>query len=317
MAEGRRYPGVNLPGRPVLSVGEETWLWGWVLFSAVLHVGFVFGFWALPYAPARRPSYPVYTVDLVGGEKIGGPNLNTQPVLEAKAKSKSLEEKPPASAQKKQNQELKTVEKLEKSVKKEKVKPSEKALETKEGITFRTSKKEKPTADSKKEAAEASQAGKELPAQVREKLLQAALDRLKERNQPPPSSKGVGGGQAAPSSGPGEGQGAASLGSGGTGGGIVKGIEFVNYYNRMRQLIKQRWTWGGKKADLEMTVRFGIQENGEIVGIRVTRASGDLSYDETVIRAVTRANPLPPPPESYRKDFMDVELTFRPEDLRS
>jgi hypothetical protein len=24
---------------------------------------------------------------------------------------------------------------------------------------------------------------------------------------------------------------------------------------------------------------------------------------------------LPPPPESYRKDFMDVELTFRPKDL--
>ena len=308
MAEGRRYPGVNLPGRPVLSVGEETWLWGWVLFSAVLHVGFVFGLWALPYAPARRPSYPVYTVDLVGGEKIGGPNLNTQPVLEAKAKSRSLEKEPPASAQKKQKQELKTVGKIENSVKKEKVKTAEKAVETKEGITLR---------GSKKEAAEASQAGKELPAQVREKLLQAALDRLKERNQPPPSSKGVGGGQAAPSSGPGEGQGAASLGSGGTGGGVVKGIEFVNYYNRMRQEIKQRWTWGGKKADLEMTVRFGIQENGEIVGIRVTRASGDPSYDETVIRAVTRANPLPPPPENYRKDFMDVELTFRPEDLRS
>ena len=281
MAEGRRYPGVNLPGRPVLSVGEETWLWGWVLFSAVLHVGFVFGLWALPYAPARRPSYPVYTVDLVGGEKIGGPNLNTQPVLEAKAKSRSLEKEPPASAQKKQKQELKTVGKIENSVKKEKVKTAEKAVETKEGITLR---------GSKKEAAEASQAGKELPAQVREKLLQAALDRLKERNQPPPSSKG---------------------------GGIVKGIEFVNYYNRMRQEIKQRWTWGGKKADLEMTVRFGIQENGEIVGIRVTRASGDPSYDETVIRAVTRANPLPPPPENYRKDFMDVELTFRPEDLRS
>ena len=27
-------------------------------------------------------------------------------------------------------------------------------------------------------------------------------------------------------------------------------------------------------------------------------------------------NPLAPPPQAYRKDFADVELTFRPADLR-
>jgi len=29
-----------------------------------------------------------------------------------------------------------------------------------------------------------------------------------------------------------------------------------------------------------------------------------------------KAVPLPPPPDDYRKDFMNVELTFRPKDLR-
>ncbi|MGH7829264.1 MAG: TonB C-terminal domain-containing protein, partial [Candidatus Binatia bacterium] len=43
--------------------------------------------------------------------------------------------------------------------------------------------------------------------------------------------------------------------------------------------------------------------------------SGDASYDDSVVRALKRASPLPPPPESYRKDFMDVELTFQPKDL--
>jgi len=309
MAEGPRYPGVNLPGRPVLSAGRgEAWLWGWVLFSAVLHMGFVFGLWALPYAPARRPSYPVYTVDLVGGEKIGGTNLDTQPVLEAKAKSKSLEEEPPAPVQTKQRRELKTVEKIEKSVKKEK------APGTKEDLILKGAKKEKPLVESK--SAEASQAEKERLAQLSEKRIQAAVEQIRERSQPPPSSKGAGAGQPAPSAGPGEGQGAASLGQGGTGGGIVKGWEFISYRNRMLQIIKEKWTWGGKRADLEVAVRFGIRENGEIIGIRVTSASGDSSYDDSVMRAVTRAK-LPPPPENYRKDFMDVELTFRPKDLRS
>ncbi len=45
--------------------------------------------------------------------------------------------------------------------------------------------------------------------------------------------------------------------------------------------------------------------------------SGDPSYDASVERAVKRASPLGPPPVAYRKDFADVELTFRPADLAS
>jgi TonB family protein len=83
----------------------------------------------------------------------------------------------------------------------------------------------------------------------------------------------------------------------------------------MRSVIRERWTWVGKRSDLEVKVRFGIQENGEIVGLKVVQRSGDGSYDDSVVRALRRASPLPPPPESYRKDFMDVELTFQPKDL--
>ncbi|TAJ91193.1 TonB C-terminal domain-containing protein, partial [bacterium] len=78
---------------------------------------------------------------------------------------------------------------------------------------------------------------------------------------------------------------------------------------------RERWTWVGKRSDLEVTVRFGIQESGEVVGLKIVQSSGDPSYDDSVFRAIRRASPLPPPPESYRKDFMDVELTFRPKDL--
>jgi colicin import membrane protein len=282
-------------------------LWHWVLFSGVLHLGFVLGLWAVPHMPARRTSYPVYTVDLVGGEKLGGTNLSTQPVPETK--SKSSEQKPPVPVPTKQKRESKTIEKIQISAKKEK------APATKDDLVLKGAKKEKPLPEAK--SAEASQVEKERLAQLNEKRIQAAVEQIRERSQPPPSSKGTVGGQPAPSNGPGEGQGAASLGPGGTGGGIVKAWEFISYRNRMLQMIKEKWTWGGKRVDLEVTVRFGIRENGEITGLRVTSASGDFSYDDAVMRAVSRSNPLPPPPENYRKDFMDVELTFRPKDLRS
>ncbi len=92
-------------------------------------------------------------------------------------------------------------------------------------------------------------------------------------------------------------------------------MDFIIYYNRMRYVIRERWTWVGKRSDLEVTVHFGIRDNGEIVGVKIVQGSGDPSYDDSVFRAIHRASPLPPPPENYRKDFMDVELTFRPKDL--
>jgi len=117
-------------------------------------------------------------------------------------------------------------------------------------------------------------------------------------------------------SGPGEVEGAAAPGQGGRGGGILKGIEFLVYRNRMLNLIKERWAWVGKNTELEVRVRFGVLENGDIVGLKIVDKSGDPSYDDSVLRAMRKAAPLPPPPDDYRKDFLNVELTFRPKDLR-
>jgi TonB family protein len=62
-------------------------------------------------------------------------------------------------------------------------------------------------------------------------------------------------------------------------------------------------------------VQFGIKENGDIIGLRVTQRSGDPTYDESVIRAIKRSSPVSSPPESHRKEFADVEMTFKPSDF--
>jgi TolA protein len=131
---------------------------------------------------------------------------------------------------------------------------------------------------------------------------------------------GVGGG-AAPGGGMGGTEktlnGPAGVGGDGPGGGgTVRGLEFVVYYNGMLNRIKERWTWVGTRSDLRVTVHFSILPSGEITNIRLMERSGDQSYDGSVERAVKSAGPLPPPPEAYRSDFADVELTFRPADLQ-
>lgn len=111
----------------------------------------------------------------------------------------------------------------------------------------------------------------------------------------------------------------SGAGAGNGVGGLVRGMEFVAYHNRMLGQIKESWTWPrtwlSKPGALEVTVGFGVRVDGEIVGVELLQRSGDASFDESVVRAVRRASPLPPPPRSHAREFAQVEVTFRPNDL--
>ncbi len=154
----------------------------------------------------------------------------------------------------------------------------------------------RPSAPAKTEGAATSTLDRELAA---------AVERVGRR-----------GGSGAPGSG-GGGQGPLSVGpgSGPGGGGLIRGIEFLVYYNAMRSRIRDSWAWVGTNQRLKATVRFGIEADGTIVNVRLVKSSGDASYDESVLRAIARVGKLDPPPAEYRRDFADVELEFTPGDL--
>jgi TonB family protein len=165
---------------------------------------------------------------------------------------------------------------------------------------------------------EAKDRGRPTPAGNVDDLLAAAIKGVETRvgkaGTPGLSGAGPGGGQGGTErtlNGP-----AGVGGEGPGGGGAVRGLEFVVYYNQMLTRIKESWTYVGDRNDLRVTVRFSILDSGEITDIRLTERSGDPGYDASVERAIKRAGPLTPPPQAYRKDFADVELTFRPADLR-
>ena len=58
---------------------------------------------------------------------------------------------------------------------------------------------------------------------------------------------------------------------------------------------------------------FGIRADGEILGLKLLKSSGDGAFDESAVRAVRRANPLPWPPRSHLREFSSVEFTFKPD----
>ena len=159
-----------------------------------------------------------------------------------------------------------------------------------------------------KVAADAKTAKEAAAAKQRDEQIAAAIRHVEQRT-------GVRGGGTGnkPADQPG---GPISVGPGEGAGGTIKGVEYLLYYNQLLTRIKQSWAWAGTDRALEAVVRFNVTENGEVVNVRITQASGDASYDASVERAVRAVNPLPPPPETYRKEFSDVELTFSPEQMQ-
>jgi colicin import membrane protein len=313
MARDSSAPTISLRERSFYAGGSDGKLSKWVVFSLCLHAGLITALFLMPFLPLRKaPDYPVYTVDLVGGEKIGRTNFGTE--LPAPAKTAPPKEKaqPERAVPVREAKAEPKKEKTEKKEIPEKTKVAEKVvIAEKKPVLKETTKKEAPKKEARVATTGETAAEESAADRVRERLIQSAVERAKNRSEKPEkAAKGE-----VISSGTGEGEGAAALGPGGRGGGIAKGMDFIIYQNRMLSTIKDNWAWVGGRSNLRVVVRFNIKDSGEIAGLKIVQPSGDPSYDESVLRAVRKSSPLPAPPESVRKDFAEVEISFRPKDL--
>lgn len=216
-----------------------------------------------------------------------------------KVSAKKAEKPEPAKAKEPPKEKAKPVEKKAAAAKPEPVPPKKEAA----------AEKPKP-APPKNEAAAAEVSPQEardaIAARLRDERLAAAVERAANRVQQ----------QDAVGNGAGNGAGPASYGPGEGAGGILKGLDWIMYKNRVETLIRENWVWTGSDRTLEATVSFGINDAGEVINVRVEKSSGDLTYDASIERAIKAVSPLPPPPEAYREEFSAYELTFNAEFLQ-
>jgi TonB family protein len=110
----------------------------------------------------------------------------------------------------------------------------------------------------------------------------------------------------------GKGFGAAKLGGSGMGGGVLRPPEFFTYRQTLRDSIKRGWKWYDTRAALVTQVTFEIGVDGVISNVEVAGSSGNDEFDQSVLRAVYKASPLPPPPPTVYNDFRSVRLSFDP-----
>ena len=306
MAGDNASPTISLRERSFPLTGADERLPKWVTFSLIVHCSLLLLFVVAPFSSSPRlTTNPVYTVDLVGSERIGRTSYGTELGGPAKKEVKSAAAPAPIDPPKKEVRQEKA----------EKPKLAEKKLIEDEKIALREKVKKEP--GKKEPAKESKDEAKTETASadsVRERLIKTAAERASAGSgSAQKSSKGE-----ALSTGTGEGVGGSALGAGGRGGpGIVKGMDYVIYQNRMLSTIKNNWVWVGPRSNIKVVVHFNIRDNGEIVGLKIVQSSGNSSYDDSVLRAVRKSSPLAALTDNIRNGFSEVELAFRPEDLEA
>lgn len=271
-------------------IGIYSSLAGHVLLAVLVLVGFGAGF-------EDFPEPVVYSVSIEGGKSLGGKAQLAKddkpspiaPVKNVTADSSPQEETKPDPKDAKPQE---PVEDAEVSIADKK--PTPKPVKTPEAkATPKTPPKATPPPVKKDD----SKTKKKSDGDEVDKRLQAALQRYLGE------STDAGG----------KGFGAGKVGGSGMGGGVVRPPEFFIYEKILRSRIKDAWRWYDTNAALITQVAFEIEPDGLVKNVRVTKGSGDSSFDESVVRAVLKASPLPPPPEKvYELYFKSVRITFDP-----
>lgn len=255
-----------------------------LLFSLVGHalLFYVMLFMAVPrFSSLGTPV--VYSISLEGGRTLGGISQVPKPgadKLIAPPKSAS----PPAPKSAKKEPAAGKTEQAAVSLVEKKTPDQSKTQDKKSG--------DKTEEKGKKEAAPS----KAPPAPDIHQQYQQAMQRYLGES----------------SDGGGKGFGAARLGGKGMGGGVLRPPEFFQYRDLLKNHIKHGWRWYDKSAALTAWVYFKLKPDGAIDNVTLAQSSGNREYDDSVVRAVYKANPAPPPPQNVYEYFEEVRIEFEP-----
>ena len=239
------------------------------------------------YVVPRRPKLGqpvVYSITLEGGKTLGG--ISQVPTTEKKepiAPPKNIEE--PAR----------------------KEEPATSQADPKAEVSL-SEKKAEPTAKPQVKEKETEKAGKAKPTAKPTIKQPTAADINKQYQQAMQRYRG----ESADAGG--RGFGAARLGGSGMGGGVLRPPEFFHYRDLLKATIKRGWRWYDTSAKLVAQVYFEIAPDGTITNVQILQGSGNREYDDSVVRAIYKASPVPAPPESVYQWFKEVRTEFEPGD---
>lgn len=76
-----------------------------------------------------------------------------------------------------------------------------------------------------------------------------------------------------------------------------EGVDSDSYYAIISEMIWSKWVYPDTGfAGLEVIISIRIDGKGNIVYHEIEKGSGNALFDQSALRAISKANPLPPPP---------------------
>ena len=111
----------------------------------------------------------------------------------------------------------------------------------------------------------------------------------------------------------GQGFGGDGRGGSGMGGGVLRPPAWFIYKESLEAHVRKGWNWYQPNSRLRATVTFRISPSGVVSDVRISESSGNAQYDQSILRAVNKASPVPVPPSAFYNDFSFVSIDFTPE----
>ena len=103
-----------------------------------------------------------------------------------------------------------------------------------------------------------------------------------------------------------------------TGGQGAIGIPIRIYQMEVENRIKGNWSYAVAVTDLkrlQSIVVVKVKQDGTILESWFKERSGDKIFDQSVLKAIEKSDPLPPFPEGYIKSYDEIEINFNLKDL--
>lgn len=122
-------------------------------------------------------------------------------------------------------------------------------------------------------------------------------------------------------SGTGTGPGSGGFSTGGLPGGSPGGSSVLeaklnDYYSLIWAKIKKEWTLPENlpkgKIDLEAIIVVIIEKDGKVQKSWFEKRSGNALYDQMAMRAIKKAEPLPPIPKEFSDETFEIGIRFHP-----
>ena len=269
---------------------------GMVLLSLILHLAAISAMFLLPNLASTRTYYsPVYSVRLVNVL----PSLPPAGKVDSKMETLPSSSPPPASKAKEKEKPVSIATKPKED-------PEKKIAEAIERIRQRKEDKRVDTAIDR------------IRKQQEEKSVDSAIERIRGEKEAAQVNSAIERIRKRVTIGS---AGAVETGEPGTGGASsgFMSMKHKLYYNMIWRRIRDAWVLPegvlrGKK-DLETIIAIRIARDGQIEDIQFEKKSGNPYLDESALRAIKKANPLPPLPADIEGDKFDVGVRFTPSDL--